>query len=59
MDSDIDIKESKILEAFSTAFPELTEFDKDRLLAFGEGMAFKANQQRETIPTNGCNGKRA
>lgn len=43
--------EKKILEAFSKTIPQLTDLDKERLLAFGEGIAFKANQLREAEPT--------
>ena len=39
-------KEKKILETFSEVVPKLSEIDKERLLAFGEGLAFKAKQQK-------------
>lgn len=39
-------KEKKILDTFGKIMPDLTELDKEKLLAFGEGMAFKINQQR-------------
>ena len=45
-------KEARILEIFGKAIPEMTESEKDRLLAFGEGMALmiRLNQeQRETL----------
>lgn len=38
-------KQEKVLEAFGTVLPSLTEPELDRLMAFGEGMAFKAHQQ--------------
>lgn len=39
-------KGKKILDTFKKIVPELTESEKERLLAFGEGMAFKAEQQK-------------
>lgn len=39
-------KQSKILEAFGKVLLTLTDPELDRLLAFGEGMAFKAQQQK-------------
>jgi hypothetical protein len=45
-------KKSKILSTFGKVLPELTEPELDRLLAFGEGMAFKAQQQKVAqLPT--------
>ena len=35
-------RESKILETFEKVLPSLSELERERLLAFGEGMAFKA-----------------
>lgn len=37
-------KEKKILETFKSAIPNMTEQEKDRLLAFGEGMALIVRQ---------------
>lgn len=37
--------EKRILETFGRVIPKLTELDKERLLAFGEGLAFKVSQQ--------------
>lgn len=37
--------ERKILETFKEAFPELSEDQKNKLLWFGEGMAFKAESE--------------
>ena len=34
-------KEKKILETFSEVLPKLTELEQEKLLSFGEGMAFK------------------
>lgn len=39
-------KGMQIMETFGKVIPTLTDAEKDRLLAFGEGMAFKAEQQR-------------
>lgn len=39
-------KDKKIMEVFGSIIPQLTDMEKEKLLAFGEGMAFKADQQR-------------
>lgn len=39
-------KEQKILDTFGKIIPNLSELEKEKLLAFGEGMAFKVNQQK-------------
>lgn len=39
-------KEREILKVFGKAIPGLTEMGKERLLAFGEGMAFKVEQDQ-------------
>ena len=41
-------KESKILETFEKVLPSLTELERERLLAFGEGMAFKVESSGKT-----------
>lgn len=41
-------KEKMILENFGKVIPTLTEAEKERLLAFGEGMAFMAERQKKT-----------
>ena len=38
--------EKKILDTFRKTIPQLSDLDKEKLLAFGEGMAFKSEQQR-------------
>lgn len=43
-------KEKKILETFGKVMPELSELEKERLLAFGEGLAFKVEQQSAKAP---------
>ena len=37
-------KEKKIMETFGKVIPDLSEIEKERLLAFGEGIAFKNEQ---------------
>ncbi|WP_201757278.1 hypothetical protein [Colidextribacter sp. OB.20] len=39
-------KDKKIMEPFGRIIPQLSETEKEKLLAFGEGMPFKADQQR-------------
>jgi hypothetical protein len=41
-------KEKEILETFGKIIPDLTEIEKERLLAFGEGIAFKNEQLKAT-----------
>lgn len=38
-------KEKQILDTLSKTLPKMDDREKDRLLAFAEGMAFKAEQQ--------------
>lgn len=38
-------KEQKILETFGKVIPEMSEMEKEKLLAFGEGMAFAKDQK--------------
>lgn len=40
-------KEKQILDTFEKVLPDLTELEKEKLLSFGEGMAFKTQQNRE------------
>lgn len=40
-------KGEKILETFGKAIPGMSETEKERLLAFGEGMAFMMDQRRK------------
>lgn len=44
-------KGKRIMETFGKVIPQLSELEKEKLLAFGEGMAFKADQQREQQET--------
>lgn len=39
-------KGEKILEAFGKAIPGMSELEKEKLLAFGEGLAFMVDQRR-------------
>lgn len=39
--------EKKILETFEKVIPNLTEVEKEKLLSFGEGMAFKTEQAKK------------
>ncbi len=38
--------DKRIMDVFARVIPELSDLEKEKLLAFGEGMAFKADQQR-------------
>lgn len=40
-------KEKQIMETFGKVLPNLTELEKEKLLSFGEGMAFKAASDKE------------
>ena len=40
-----------ILETFKKVIPKLDDKQKERLLGFGEGMAFKADQQEQSMKT--------
>ncbi len=42
--------EKQIIENLTQLLPKLTEREKAELLAFSEGMAFKASQQTTTDP---------
>ena len=39
-------KGKEILETFEKVIPELSEIEKEKLLSFGEGIAFMKNQQK-------------
>lgn len=41
-------KETKILDTFGKAIPKLSELEKEKLLAFGEGMAFMVERKDST-----------
>ncbi len=38
--------DKRIMDVFACVIPNLSDLEKEKLLAFGEGMAFKADQQR-------------
>lgn len=40
--------DERVMDTFDKALPELSQLEKERLLAFGEGMAFKAKQQNQS-----------
>lgn len=37
-------KEKKILDTFAEVIPKMTEIEKESLLSFGEGIAFKSRE---------------
>lgn len=37
-------KEKQIMETFGKVIPKLSELEREKLLSFGEGMAFKAEE---------------
>ena len=39
-------KDKKIMDTFGEIVPHLSELDKEKLLAFGEGMALMADRRR-------------
>lgn len=40
-------KEKKILETFGKVIPDLSEMEKEKLLSFGEGMAFMKEKSKK------------
>lgn len=44
-------KEKQIISKFEEIIPLLTENEKERLLAFGQGMVFKATESMEVEVT--------
>lgn len=40
-------KEKQILETFEKVLPDLNEMEKEKLLSFGEGMAFMKERQKK------------
>ncbi len=40
-------KEKKVLETFEVTIPKLNDLEKEKLLSFGEGMAFMADRRIE------------
>lgn len=39
-------KEKKILDTFEKVLPDMTELEREKLLSFGEGIAFKTAEQK-------------
>lgn len=48
-------KAAQVLGSFGKVLPELSERELDRLLAFGEGMAFMAHQEKARPQDGGQN----
>ncbi len=44
-------RESKIMETFGKVIPELSEMEREKLLAFGEGMAFAKTETKKAEET--------
>lgn len=44
-------KDKKIMETFGKVVPNLSELDKEKLLAFGEGVAIMAESRRAEQPS--------
>lgn len=42
-------KEKKIMESFEKVLPKLSELEKEKLLSFGEGMAFAVERREEEL----------
>lgn len=40
-------KEKKILKTFEEVIPDMTELEREKLLSFGEGIAFKTAEQKK------------
>ena len=40
-------KEKKILDTFEKVLPDMTELEREKLLSFGEGIAFKTAEQKK------------
>lgn len=40
-------REKKILETFGKIIPQLSDIEKEKLLSFGEGMAFMKDKQKK------------
>jgi hypothetical protein len=40
-------KEKQILETIGNVLPDMTEMEKEKLLSFGEGMAFMKDRQKK------------
>lgn len=40
-------KEKKIMESFQKAIPKMSDLEKEKLLSFGEGIAFVLNRREQ------------
>lgn len=47
-------KDKKIMDTFGKVIPHLSELDKEKLLAFGEGVALMAEAQRAGADKTGA-----
>ncbi|MBS5145948.1 MAG: hypothetical protein KHY89_10720 [Butyricicoccus pullicaecorum] len=43
-------KDLKIMDIFARTIPKMSEIEKEKLLSFGEGMAFMIDQMRSDSP---------
>lgn len=43
-------EEKRLAKSFEELLSQLSDLDKERLIAFGNGMAFKSAQQQPTAP---------
>lgn len=49
-------KEKKILETFGKVIPDMSELEREKLLSFGEGIAFKTAEQKKKNQDSGEEG---
>lgn len=45
-------KEKKILKTFEQVLPDMSELEREKLLSFGEGIAFKTAEQKRKDEKN-------
>ena len=46
-------KRTKLLNVFENLLPKLSDYDLDKLICFGEGIAFKVNElEKKTVEEN-------
>lgn len=48
--------DKQVMQTFEKVLPQMSEMAKEKLLAFGEGMAFMADQQRACAVSIGGQG---
>ena len=44
-------KEKKVIESLKVILPQLTELEREKLISYGEGMAFLAEKREESKNT--------